>query len=139
MEIIPDGVAQVGCTTLAVIGTTGVKWNRIITTDDEGVTHSIIRCFYIQQLFGANPEKYSKIDNTVVPIQTVIYSPIVSWMEILPDGVAHITQHAFAVIEQLRKWNRMVITDDEGVTHVLSAVSYIQSIIIEPILKSIED
>ncbi len=46
MEILPDGVAQVGCTTLAVVGTIGGSGTALIViTDDEGVTHVLSAVF----------------------------------------------------------------------------------------------
>ena len=46
MEILPDGVAQVGCATLTVVGTTGGSGTALIViTDDEGVTQVLSAVF----------------------------------------------------------------------------------------------
>ena len=47
MEILPEGIAQVGCTTLAVVGTIGGSGTALIVTaaDDEGVTHVLSAVF----------------------------------------------------------------------------------------------
>jgi hypothetical protein len=59
MEILPDGVAQVGCTTLAVVGTIGGSGTALIViAADEGVTQVLSAVFltYKVYVFGANPE-----------------------------------------------------------------------------------
>ena len=51
MEILPDGVAQVGCTTFAVVGTIGGSGTALIViTDDEGVTHVLSAVFLIYKV-----------------------------------------------------------------------------------------
>ena len=43
MEILPDGVAQVGCTTLAVVGTTGGSGTALIVTAADGTEGQLFK------------------------------------------------------------------------------------------------
>jgi hypothetical protein len=99
---IPDGVAQVGCTTPAVVGT--IEWSGtalIVIADDEGNTR--ISAVFLTYNVYLEPilKKHSKI--YVVPSK--LYStPIVSWWEILPDGVAQFGCTTPVVGAKWRKW-----------------------------------
>ncbi len=47
MEILPDGVAQVGCTTLTVVGTTGGSGTALIVTADEDVVTQVLSAVFL--------------------------------------------------------------------------------------------
>ncbi len=90
--ILPEGTAQVGCVTLAVVGATGAVGTAFIVTVLAAVAEQVVSAVFLTikvYVPGANPENVA-LAWYVVPPLTLYSTPACVLKTIVPDGTAQV-------------------------------------------------